>query len=154
MVSILTSVISTSVIRRSAIAVLPLHRSREALHAVSIDRDSGLAEGYQPPVALLRSGVRQAPWHLQRRAPAAGWRDSPPPRSVNVPIFPALIPMQPAAWQRYVSDANPIAIAVAFGLIYPALKIFLLMLLTSVAAFAAWPAALQMRPAPAACVTP
>jgi hypothetical protein len=62
----------------------------------------------------------------------------------------AIIFVQRAVWRRqYVSGAGFIAIVVVFSPLFLAVKIFLLLGLTCVAAFAALLAAFRMRPLPA-----
>jgi|ERR1700733_3201284 hypothetical protein len=67
----------------------------------------------------------------------------------------AIILVQRAAWlHQYVSGTGFIAVVVVFSPISLVAKIFLLVFLTGIAAFAALLAACRMRPAPAVYGTP
>jgi hypothetical protein len=75
---------------------------------------------------------------------------------VNVLVCMAVILLvQRAAWlHQYVSGAGFIAVVVVFSPISLVVKIFLLLFLTCIAAFAALLAAFRNRPLPAVCETP
>ena len=67
----------------------------------------------------------------------------------------AVIFVQRAAWlHQYVSGAGFIAIVVVFSPVSLILKIFLLLVLTCIAAFAALRASFRVRLVPAVCETP
>ena len=67
----------------------------------------------------------------------------------------AILLLQRAVWlHRYVSGAGFIAIAVMFSPFFLVVRIFLLLVLACIAAFAAVLAGFRMQPSPAICLTP